>query len=61
MLWLLIRTVSMNACFEHPKQMFRLMDKKIFTILRWKIVFILTCAYGLQVLETRTALARVPR
>ena len=35
MLWVLKRTVSMRDCsFENPKQMFKLMDKKIFTILR---------------------------
>ena len=29
-----------DCSFEHPKHMFKLMGKKIFTILRWKIVFI---------------------
>ena len=32
-LWVLKRTVS-DGSFEHPKQMFKLMDKKIFTNLR---------------------------
>ena len=29
-----------NDSFEHRKQMLKLMDKKIFTILRWKILII---------------------
>ena len=28
-----------NASFEHPKQMLKLMVKKIFTVLRFKILF----------------------
>ena len=39
MLWVLKRTVSMSS-FEHPKHMLKLMGKKIFTILRSKILFI---------------------
>ena len=31
-----------NCSFEHPKQMFKLMDKKIFSILRSKILFVHT-------------------
>ena len=42
MLWVLKRTVSMRRFFEHPKHMLKLMGKKIFTILRSKIVFIST-------------------
>ena len=34
MLWVLIRTVSMRQFFEHPKRMFKLLGKKIITILR---------------------------
>ena len=37
MLWVLKRTVSINGSFEHPKHMFKLMGKKIFTNLRSKI------------------------
>ena len=33
MLWVLNRTVSMRLFFEHPKHMFKLMDKKIIAIL----------------------------
>ena len=33
MLWVLKRTASMRRSVEHPKQMFKLMGKKIFTIL----------------------------
>ena len=33
------RTVSMRGSFEHPKHMFKLMGKKIVTILRYKISF----------------------
>ena len=32
MFWLLKRTVSLRRFFEHPKQVFKLMDKKKFTI-----------------------------
>ena len=32
-----------NCLNEHPKHMLKLMGKKIFTILRSKILFILTC------------------
>ena len=34
MLWVLIRTVSMRRSLEHPKHMFKLMGKKIITIIR---------------------------
>ena len=38
MLWVLKRMVSMRGfLFEHPKCMFKLMDKKIITILSKKI------------------------
>ena len=40
MLWVLKRTVSMRRFFVHPKHMFKLMDYKIFTILRSTILFI---------------------
>ena len=40
MLWVLKRTVSSRQSFEHPKHMFKLMDKKIITILRF--FFLLT-------------------
>ena len=37
------KTVSMRGFFEHPKQMFKLMDKKIIAILR--LIFWLNCPY----------------
>ena len=43
MLWALKRTVSMSSSFEHPKYMFKLMDKKIIAILRK--LFLLNWAY----------------
>ena len=33
-----------DSSFEHPKHMLKLTDKKIFIFLRWKILFIWTCA-----------------
>ena len=36
MLWVLKRTVSMRGSFENPKQMLKLMGKKIFTII-WTV------------------------
>ena len=41
MLWVLKRTVSMRRFFEHPKQMFKLSDQKLLTILRPNI-----CLFG---------------
>ena len=32
-----------DGSFEHPKHMLKLMGKKIYTILRWNFLFILTC------------------
>ena len=41
MLWVLKRIVSMRkGSFKHIQQMFKLMDKKIFAILRSKFLFI---------------------
>ena len=39
MLWALKRTVSMRRSYEQPKHMLKQMGKKIFTILRSKILF----------------------
>ena len=41
MLWVLKRTISMRRFFWAPKHMLKLMGKKIFTFLRWKILLIL--------------------
>ena len=46
MLWVLKRTVSMRRFFEHPEQMLKLMDKKIFTILHSNILSILIYLYN---------------
>ena len=42
MLWVLKKktTPQCDGSFEHPKHMLKLMGKKIFTILRSKILFI---------------------
>ena len=34
MLWVLKRTSQWDGSFEHPKHMFKIMGKKIFTLLR---------------------------
>ena len=39
MLWVLKRTVSMRRFFCGPKHMLKIMGKKIFTILCWKLLF----------------------
>ena len=36
------KTSQWDGCFKHPKQMFKLMDKKIITILRLKFLLIWT-------------------
>ena len=41
MLWALKRTVSMRHSFEHLKQLFKLMHKKILTILEPNFIFYL--------------------
>ena len=43
MLWVLKRTVILRL--EHPKHMFKFMDKKIFTILRSTNLIILTISF----------------
>ena len=43
MLWVLKRTVSMRPFFEHPKDMLKLMGKKILKIYLSNILFIKTC------------------
>ena len=32
-----------DGSFEHPKHILKIMGKKIFTLLRWKVLFIYTC------------------
>ena len=55
MLWVLKRTVSLrrsshwDGSFEHPKYMLKLIGKKIFTIVRSKILFIQTISFVSQV------------
>ena len=39
-LWVLKRTVSVKRFFWAPKTYAKIMGKKIFTILRWKFLFI---------------------
>ena len=39
-LWVLKRTISMKLFSEHPKRMLKQMGKKIFTILRSKVLFV---------------------
>ena len=58
MLWVLRRTVSMKRSFEHPKHMLKLMGEKIFTILRYKILFTLTCdrRYDVQKVDAEAIL-----
>ena len=38
-------TFQWDCSFEHPKDIFKLMDKKIPTILRWNILVYGTCTY----------------
>ena len=43
MMWVLKEPSQRCGSFEHPKHLFKPMGKKIFIIVRSKIVFILTC------------------
>ena len=48
MLWVLKRTVSMRHSFGHPKQMSKLMDKKIFSILHSNLLVYLAVTTHIQ-------------
>ena len=36
-----------DGSFEHPQNLLKIRGKKTFTIVRWKLLFILTCVWAL--------------